>query len=170
MSQLYTSARTSINSGRLPAVYSKARFDSHFVLDYGCGKYTDHIREHLRRQGCILLPYDPYNQPQEVNEHTIKAIWQAIDLRYPLDVVCSNVLNVINDDTTVRFIAETIENIVEKTDGTAYITVYEGDRSGHGRQTGTDQYQRNEPLRNYLRFFRNGIIKNGMIVIRPVSA
>lgn len=161
--QTYTSKATSINSARLPAVYGKAKLTAPYVLDYGCGKYTDHIRNALPDK--VYLPFDPYNQPDDVNCHSMMTVSTASSLDEQVDVICSNVLNVIDDDGTVRFIADQIEYIAERTGGTAYITVYEGDRSGIGRQTGKDQYQRNEPLRSYLRFFRNATVKNGMIVV-----
>ena len=163
MSQTYTSSATSINSTKLPAVYRKADLSAPYVLDYGCGKYTEHIRSALT--GKVYLPFDPYNQQDEVNCNTMMTVCTASASDERVDVICSNVLNVIDEDDTIRFIAEQIERITDKTGGTAYITVYEGDRSGAGRQTGPDQYQRNEPLRNYLRFFRNATIKNGMIVV-----
>ena len=90
----------------------------------------------------------------------------ATALGEQIDVVCSNVLNVIDDDTVIRSIAEQIERIVSRSGGTGYVTVYEGNRSGTGKQTGADQWQRNEPLRNYLRFFRNATIRNGMIIVK----
>lgn len=166
MEQTYTSASTSINSTKLPAVYRKAKLSAPFVLDYGCGRYTDHIKAYLNKQGRHFFGYDPYNQPERTNKKTMESLRIACDYGLMMDVICSNVLNVIDDDRTVLFIAETIENIVNKTYGTAYITVYEGNRSSVGRRTGSDQYQRNEPLRNYLRFFRNATIKNGMIIVK----
>lgn len=164
--QTYTSSATSINKAKLPAVYNKATFDAPFVLDYGCGKYTDHIRAFLNKQGRELFPFDPYNQPEYVNNETTSRMCISFSHRIPLDVVCSNVLNVIDDVDTIRAIANQLQTIVERTGGTAYITVYEGDRSCIGRATGIDQYQRNEPLRNYLKYFPYGVIRNGMIVVR----
>lgn len=163
--QNYTSKNTSVNSAKLPAVYRKVKLSAPFVIDYGCGKYTEHISEEMKKQGVFYLPYDPYNQTERVNRKTMEMLRKCCDYGIRTDVICSNVLNVIDDDRTVLFIAETIENIVEKTGGIAYITVYEGNRSSVGRRTGSDQYQRNEPLRNYLRFFRNATIKSGMIVV-----
>ena len=166
MSQTFTSSATSINSARLPAVYRKAKLTAPIVFDYGCGKYIDHIREYLRTEyGAVLLPFDPFNQPRDTNASSRRYIGNCIAYQLPVDVICSNVLNVIDNEGSLKTIAWNIENIVTKTGGTAYITVYEGDRSGVGRQTGRDQYQRNEPLRSYLRFFRNATIKNGMIVV-----
>ena len=168
MSQTYTSAGTSVNSRRLPAVYRKfpARFGG-LLLDYGCGKYIDHIRYVVEVAAKMsYLPYDPYNQPEETNAKTWEAVrWAAVNV-VPVDVVCSNVLNVIDDDDTVRSIVQQIASIAHATGGTAYITVYEGDRSGIGRKTGPDQYQRNQPLSYYTRFVDRGSIQHGMIVIR----
>ena len=161
--QQFTSSATSINSSKLPAVYRKAELRHDYVLDYGCGKYTDHIRTALT--GKVYLPYDPYNQPDDVNCHSMMTVSTVTALDEPVDVICSNVLNVIDDDDTVRSIADQIIRIVERSGGTGYVTVYEGDRSGTGRQTGTDQYQRNEPLRSYLKYFPTGSIRKGMIVV-----
>ena len=88
----------------------------------------------------------------------------------PVDVVCSNVLNVIDSEYEIETIAQNIMNIVTATNGFGFITVYEGDKSGIGKQTGKDQYQRNEPLKNYLKYFRGHIkvrasIRNGMIFL-----
>ena len=163
MKQTFTSSATSINKAKLPAVYSKAPLSAPVVIDYGCGKYTNHIREAIPDK--VYLPYDPYNQPEKVNKMTMRIAKRTL---CPIDVVCSNVLNVIDSDEVVQSIVNEIETIVFKNHGTAYFTVYEGDRSGIGRQTGPDQYQRNEPLRKYLRFFRLADIRNGMIIVRGI--
>ena len=166
--QNYTSSATSINRTKLPAVYRKAKLSrtTPFVVDYGCGKYTDHIQSALTEQSKVLYPYDPYNQSDATNRHTMDFIQWACGRHIEIDLVCSNVLNVIDDTDTIRKIANDLQRIVEATGGTAYITVYEGDRSCIGRVTGNDQYQRNEPLRNYLRFFPYGIVRNGMIIVK----
>ena len=48
--QTFTSSATSINRSKLPAVYGKAKLSrtTPFLVDYGCGKYTDHIESALR--------------------------------------------------------------------------------------------------------------------------
>lgn len=165
--QTFTSSATSVNRSKLPAVYRKATLSrtTPFVVDYGCGKFTDHIQSYLDGFGKNLYPYDPYNQPDAVNLHTLDFIRWAMDRQIEVDVICSNVLNVIDSDGEVSRICYQLEQIATTTGGTAYVTVYEGDRSGVGRQTGRDQYQRNEPLREYLRFFHNATIRNGMIVV-----
>lgn len=60
--QTRTSKNTSVNSWRLPAVYNKVDWDRlkqayslstdcPLVYDYGCGKYTEHIRDFLEKKG-----------------------------------------------------------------------------------------------------------------------
>lgn len=174
MSQTYTSANTSINRTKLPAVYRKVTITTPFVLDYGCGKYTAHIRDHVAEQNAYYLPYDPYNQPEKVNEGACQMLNRCAEYHKPVTVICSNVLNVINDRNEIKNIAKVIRHIVRETNGVAYITVYEGDKTGTGRVTGKDQYQRNEPLRNYLKYFNidtstGADIHNGMIVVRKVG-
>ena len=167
--QTYTSSATSINRTKLPAVYRKATLSRRtpFVVDYGCGKYVDHIRSALKEQQKMLYPYDPYNQPESVNLHTLDFVRWAMDRQIEVDVICSNVLNVIDSDDEVQRIAWDIERVVRKTGGQAFITVYEGDRSEIGRQTGKDQYQRNDVLASYLPFFTlPATIKNGMIIVK----
>lgn len=164
MKQQFTSAGTSINSKRLPAVFAKLPARPRALLDYGCGRYTDHIRAALPET--VYLPYDVYNQPPAVNAATVKSVISLRAAGVPVDVVCSNVLNVIAEDDIIRNIARRITAVVRTGGGTAYITVYEGNRSGEGRQTGPDQYQRNAPLRDYLRFFPGAVIRSGMIVVK----
>lgn len=166
MAQNYTSANTSVNRSKLPAVYGRANFSAKLIFDYGCGKYTDHIENYIRSARRVYLPYDPYNQSDDVNKFSVTMVLYAMHTRFPVDVVCSNVLNVINNDEEVAKIARHIVEIVSTTGGTGYVTVYEGDRSGSGRKTGDDQYQRNAPLRSYLKYFPNATIKNNMIIIK----
>lgn len=163
--QNYTSKATSINKEKLPAVFRKADFRSRIVMDYGSGKYTEHIKAYMNGIHKDYLPYDPYNQPEEQNNASVRIVINAMHRKLPVDVVCSNVLNVIDDPETIQKIAHHIEDITARSGGTGYITVYEGNRSGIGKQTGPDQFQRNEPLRAYLKYFQNATIKNGMIVI-----
>ena len=68
--QEFTSAKTSINSKRLPAIYNKLNWSKLWrdsasippvVLDVGAGKYISHIKEFVESQGFVYAPYDPYN-------------------------------------------------------------------------------------------------------------
>ena len=154
--QSHSSAATSINKTRLPAVYSRFSLEpGTVILDYGCGRYTDHIRRHAAASlCCAYLPYDPYNQPRKTNQRSlIKFAALTEDTDLPAVVVCSNVLNVIDNDDAVQAVADHLVRLATAAGGRALVTVYEGDGSGNGRETGPDQWQRNEKLREYLRFF-----------------
>ena len=172
MNQRFTSATTSINRVKLPAVYGKVSFPAgSVVFDYGCGRYTDHIRQHL--SGSKYLPYDVFNQPDDVNSESIRSVTRSIMQGRSVSVVCSNVLNVIDSDDIVRGIMARIARIIRSGHGTAYITVYEGDRSGHGKQTGPDSWQRNARLADYLQFVPVGVsarISRGMIILECMPA
>lgn len=159
----HTSADTSINAAKLPRVYNLATFTpGEIILDYGCGKYTDHIRAALPT-GAEYLPYDPYNQPQATNRRTTERISAAVEARQPITVICSNVLNVIDNADAVQAIADQLRDIARRTGGRYLVTVYEGDRSGNGRETLPDCWQRNEKTREYLRFFPGAHIRHGII-------
>ncbi len=164
--QKYTSRSTSINSTRLPVVYRKIRIvPGTNVFDFGCGRYTDHIRAYLYQHNMHLLPYDPFNQSESTNKESIRTLL----INGCSAIVCSNVLNVIDDDLTIVSILKDISTFV-RLGATAYLTVYEGNRTGIGKQTGKDQWQRNQPLRTYLQYVPDYVdahIERGMIVLEP---
>lgn len=166
--QTRTSAGTSINSKKLPAVFNRFTFPAgSVVFDYGCGKYTDHIRAAL--PGVAYLPFDPFNQPDNVNRDSLAKLRliPAFHPAAPIAIVCSNVLNVIDNDDVVAAIAAKLAELARSAGGVALVTVYEGDRSGTGRETGPDAWQRNQKLRDYLPLFPAGrarIYKNTIIV------
>lgn len=159
-SQQFSSANTSINSSKLPRLYNIINGLTHCtVVDYGCGKYTDHIIDWAMNRDIWWYGYDKYNQPDDANECAIKHL---ADADY---IFCSNVLNVIAEDDVI---ANIIKDIV-RPHATTIITVYEGDRSGVGRVTGADQYQRNCKKSWYVDFIRglgyHATSKNGYIMV-----
>lgn len=161
--QTHTSAGTSINAVKLPKVYTVARFSpDEIILDYGCGRYTDHIRKALPA-GAEYLPLDPFNQPAEVNAATRARVKEALTAGRPVTVICSNVLNVIDSDDEVKRIARVIEKTAGINRGRYLVTVYEGDRTGTGRETKTDCYQRNTRTAEYLPLFQGATIYRGVI-------
>ena len=130
--QRYTSADTSINSTKKPAIYRLAAdlISTGTVIDYGCGKHFD----------CYDLPerftgYDPFNRPDE----------SALSRHYDTAIV-SNVLNVIAEDDVRRELLETVKSLAD----TVIITVYEGDKTGTGCITKRDCYQLNRRRREYI--------------------
>ncbi len=151
MKQKYTSKKTSINKYKLPRVYRAAFPFGSTVLDYGCGRYVDHLKKKAEENGWIWQGYDPFNYPVDITG----------DIRY---VMCSNVLNVIAEDEIVDEVIMTCLDLCEEA---AVFTIYEGDKSGVGSQTGDDQWQRNEKTKLYRERIRalgyDPYMKGGMI-------
>ena len=145
--QNYTSANTSINGNKLPTAFSKCRAYGR-VLDYGCGKFTDMIKSHVNEQGAEYYPYDKYNVDNDTNEASMN-----IGQKYGFDTVfCCNVLNVIDNDNVIWEILHTMFNLLNNR-SKMYIQIYEGNRTGIGKATKADCYQRNEKTRDYEKFF-----------------
>ena len=131
--QQYTSRNTSINSTKMPKIYTlvKELIDENAsVIDYGCGKYFDNYKLNFNCVG-----YDPYNYQKA----------KLLDSTYDY-ALCSNVLNVIKEPTERLKVLETLQNLA----ATTYITVYEGDRTGKGRETKADCYQLNRKRGDYI--------------------
>ncbi len=146
--QVYTSANTSINRNHLPAIYKKVDVaNAGQVLDYGCGKFFDAYGLPENVHG-----YDPYN----------RNVPEELERQYDT-IICSNVLNVIMEHEVRKSLLETLKALGKQ----VYITVYEGDKTGVGRQTANDCYQLNRKIKDYLpeviEVFGNAEIKNGMI-------
>lgn len=188
--QKHSSKNTSVNIYHLPAVYSKVNWrkyantiDNCYVIDIGCGRIETQalISKHLHnRQIRHFVPYDPNHQclisasmaVKLMNDEAVKKV-----------IVCSNVLNVIDNESDLNALIASICNmsVIQESNGIyhmnpCYITVYEGDKSGIGRETKRDCWQRNEQLMTYLGKFNDYIkqkynhnanfftIKYGMIV------
>ncbi len=92
--QNYTSANTSINSSKLPAVYSMKKavnaITGKHVIDIGGGKFDNAI-EYCKTIDCELNVYDKYNRSEEHNE-------SVLSMSYDVAII-SNVLNVIDSET-----------------------------------------------------------------------
>lgn len=143
--QEYTSASTSINSTRLPAIFTMVTFKPETVnLDYGGGKF-DNATKALKSKGVTNLIYDPYNRSGGHNKEVIDTIRKngGADT-----ATCSNVLNVIKEPEARRAVIKNIYSLL-KTDGTAYFTVYEG--TGKGNECPTKLgYQLNKKTADYV--------------------
>lgn len=145
--QKYTSANTSINKNRLPRIYNILgdSVSGSSIVDYGCGKYTTHIKSWASEKNIDWFGYDKYNQSKKENEESVNML-SNVDY-----VICSNVLNVVKEDCILKDIIN--DCMLHK--GKTFFTVYEGDRSGEGKVTGQDQYQRNAKVKWYLDFIKN---------------
>ena len=167
--QTYSSAATSINSVKLPAIYTRVS-DSAYqwadkLLDYGCGRQVDHLIKYATERGCPWFGYDRFNRSEAENHEALECFAENSSARRI--VVCSNVLNVIDSDDVVKgiagfLIACAISGMV------VMVTVYEGNKSGIGRATKADCFQRNQKIVDYLKYFdKSFTIKKGVITNRP---
>lgn len=167
--QEFTSKETSINSGKLPAIYKLVNFPKgSLVIDYGGGKF-DNATEYLDTLGVTGLVYDPYNRTTEHNRSVIKQIREngGADI-----ALCSNVLNVIKEEEARLNVLKNIRKLL-KSSGTAYITVYEGKGTGEAKQSQDDAYQLHRKTADYLdeihKVFPDATRKGKLIIATPTG-
>ena len=163
--QRYTSAATSINSAKLPAIFRLVKFNPNTVnLDYGGGRF-DSATEALAQQNVTNLIYDPFNRTAMHNQMVLDTIR---DNGGADTATCSNVLNVIAEENARQAVVRNIYKLL-KNGGVAYFTVYEGDGLGSGRET-PKGYQLNRTTDGYLEeiagIFANPIRKGKLIIAR----
>lgn len=161
--QVYTSAKTSINSSKLPAIFKLVKWESDTVnADVGGGKF-DNATEFLSSLNVKSYIYDPYNRSAEHNNSVCKAISNNDGTD---TTTCSNVLNVIAEKEARKAVILNCYNFL-KENGTAYFTVYEGNKSGEGKET-TSGYQLNQKTEYYVSeiktVFRN-VTRKGKLII-----
>lgn len=143
--QEFDSAATSINSNKLPAVYSMVRFNpGDVVVDFGGGKF-DNAVNYLKDNDVTLLVYDPYNRSAEHNKEVLRILKEhgGADA-----AVNSNVLNVIKEPEAREAVLRNIKKITKR-GAPIYITVYEG--RGDAKEGPTKSgYQLNRRTADYL--------------------
>lgn len=143
--QEFSSAATSINSTKLPAIYNMVNFRSgDVVVDFGGGKF-DNAVNYLKDKGVTLLVYDPYNRSAEHNKEVLRILKEhgGADA-----AVNSNVLNVIKEPEAREAVLRNIKKIT-KSGAPIYITVYEG--RGDGAEGPTKSgYQLNRKTSDYM--------------------
>lgn len=143
--QEFSSAATSINSTKLPAIYKMVDFRSgDVVVDFGGGKF-DNAVNYLKDKDVTLLVYDPYNRSAEHN----KEVLQILKEHGGADAaVNSNVLNVIKEPEAREAVLRNIKKITKR-GAPIYITVYEG--KGDGAEGPTKSgYQLNRKTADYM--------------------
>lgn len=138
--------------GQVPATY-KPKADFNFagydILDYGCGTGTgkEYIKAHNKEErfaGTKVFNYEPF--PKFHVDERQKFIASSNPKKM---ICCNNVLNVIDDDLTD--ILTEIKQVAKRADVSEIIfKIYQGDKSGKGKQTGKDKYQRNEKTAVYI--------------------
>lgn len=139
--QTFTSKATSINSRKAPAVYSMKKAIEHMhnkdVIDIGGGRFDTAISI-AAEYSAIVSIYDPYNRS---SEHNSEVLSKAYDV-----AVISNVLNVINDANA----RSDVLKLAASKAPVILITVYEGNKSGKGKQTAIDSWQENRLTDDYV--------------------
>ena len=155
--QNHTSKNTSINKENLPRIYTHInweKFKGKTVLDYGCGRYTEHIRKLMWLYDIDWYGYDPYWRTEFLNEEALHC--------NPDIVVCSNVFNVLDNYRDITRIHDYIRYKLRPI--YFFYTVFEGDLSKIGTETKKDCWQRNEPLEEYL--YSDEVIKCRIATIK----
>ena len=142
--QEFSSAATSINSTKLPAIYNMVEFrPGDVVVDFGGGKF-DNAVNYLKDKDVTLLVYDPYNRSAEHNKEVLRILKEhgGADA-----AVNSNVLNVIKEPEAREAVLRNIKKITKR-GAPIYITVYEG--RGDGAEGPTKSgYQLNRKTADY---------------------
>jgi hypothetical protein len=164
MKQEITSRGTSLN--QIPAGYVRGLkygyLKNKAIFDFGCGRYLNKVvnwaNDFLNSE---IVGYDPYNRTAEENR-------RALNNSSRCDVaVCNNVLNVLCDGV-LESVIDSLVTIMTRADiPTVFITVYEGDKSGRGRKTKVDCYQRNMTKKAYVsllsKFFSEVTVRYNVI-------
>lgn len=145
--QEFGSAATSINSTRLPAIFKLIDLKSGTVnADIGGGKF-DNVAEYYASKDVTNLVYDPYNRSAEHNKQVVETLKEVGGAD---TTTCSNVLNVISEKPARLAVIKNCKNFL-KSGGTAYFTVYEGNRSGEGKaDPKRSSFQMNQPTEWYV--------------------
>ena len=151
--QEITSAATSINVAKLPAAYNKLKKAGIFtkgmkMVDIGGGKF-DNAVDMLKKEGVDLKVYDPFNRSAQHN----KEVAQAVQGGQVDASISNNVLNVIKEKENQLLVVEQAFDAV-KGNGKAYFSVYEGSKSGAGKETKAG-FQHNKKTADYVSLIEN---------------
>ena len=148
--QEYSSKNTSINKNKVPKIYKEVEKHHGWTkgslnLDIGGGKY-DTLSDILKKNDDVTnLIYDPFNRSEYHNVNIINHLYES----KADTVTISNVLNVIKEKKErINILHNAFNNLKEN--GVLYITVYEGNCSGIGKNTRKDQFQLNHKSSWYL--------------------
>lgn len=145
---MYTSKNTSMNASRPAAAYAFCERNNLLVkrniLDYGCGRYYENCKAYAKEHGALTWTgFDPYWKPQDLSFRTFDTI------------ICANVLNVIKVNRDLDICIGRVLQMLAPL-AVAVFQIYEGDRSGTGKETKPDCWQRNERTQKYAdRIFMN---------------
>jgi hypothetical protein len=164
--QEFTSAATSINKTKLPEAYTTIHRKMGWKpdtthIDIGGGKF-DNAVEFLEKLGVKAHVFDPFNRPEE---HNTK-VMQEVGKEGADSASLFNVLNVIKEPEYRHEALKTAHSTL-KPGGRIFISIYEGDRTGQGKQTKKDSWQNNMTTAAHLpevrKVFPNARIEHGII-------
>lgn len=164
--QEFSSAATSINKSKLPEAYTTISKKIGWTpetthIDIGGGKF-DNAVEFLGKMGVKAHVYDPFNRSEEHNAKVMKEVGEGGADSASL----FNVLNVIKEPEYRHEALKTAHSTL-KPGGKIFISIYEGDRSGVGKQTKKDSWQNNMTTAAHLpevqKVFPNAKIMHGII-------
>jgi len=121
--------------------------DKHVNLDMGGGPYDD-TTKFFARNNIENIVIDPYNRSDEHNRAAERKVLEGSVTTCTL----ANVLNVVKEREIRLQILSRVKDILAfkgRLKGHLFIAVYEGDRSGIGRETKCG-WQENRPLKDYV--------------------
>lgn len=167
--QEYNSENSCNRNIGVPYLFSHVIFKENSVcLDYG-GADLDITTEYLATRGVENFIYDPFYRSKEHNDAVIAEIIKRGGADY---VVCSNVLNVIKEESARETILHNLRRMA-KPNGILYLCVFEGKKDGVGRLTKWGNWQNNRKLSSYLpeihKFFHNTFVVHKHIIVGHVD-
>ena len=140
---MITSKATALN--QVASTFKAFDFDDSMILDFGCGKGKSKEFCEKTYNNCKVFLYDPYHGFNETDIFLKQCKESEKNV-----ITCNNVLNVLQDNTLLEVLTQ-IKKIAELTHTNKIIfKIYEGDKSGKGKITKNDCYQRNEKTENYV--------------------
>lgn len=143
VSQAISSAKTSIM--QIPALFKhKAVKFGDVNIDIGGGRF-DLATNYLASIGTTNLVFDPFNRPETTNASTLDYLRSG---KRADTATCANVLNVIAEEEARKNVILEVAKAI-KPDGVAYFMVYEGNRTGIGKETSAG-YQNNRKTADYV--------------------
>ena len=171
--QKRSSKNTSVNTHHLPAIYHKVNWrhyacaaDDYHVFDIGCGQLATQYMAYDKLKQFGIQKFYPWDPNHRCIISKTKTVIEMSKTNTNKVILCANVLNVIDDDSALNSLIALICDIsvIQEPSGIyhmnpVFVSVYEGDRSGVGRQTKQDCWQRNERLCIYLEKFNDYIKK-----------
>jgi hypothetical protein len=163
--QRFTSSASSINSKKVPATFNSKYFPvvaGSVNADIGGGKH-DTATRFLEKAGVVNWIVDPFNRPPS---HYKLAVSKVRNGQSDTATV-NNVLNVVKEsDIRTRIIRQAHDAL--KIGGKAFFLIYEGDKTGVGRNTSLDVWQENRKASTYMGQIEvvfGNVVRHGTLLI-----